>query len=100
MRKKIIIDTSWWIPYILSKFSGRIPDFFVDEKFDLCFSVELLQEITALSYTRSKKRINDVDLESFINFIEEAVVIDSTASVTIWRDKKDNFLLALERCQG
>src|SRR4051794_11851995 len=99
MRKKIIIDTSWWISYILSKYSGQLPDFFLDKKFDLYFSAELLQEINnTLAYSRSIKRINEINFQAFIHFIEEsAVIIGTTSQVTICRDRKDNFLLALAR---
>jgi putative PIN family toxin of toxin-antitoxin system len=100
--KKIIIDTNWWISFILSKHSFGLPDFFLNESIDFYFSNELLQEIkTTLTYTKRKERINEINLEQFFSFIEEfAVVVDTTSVVTICRDKKDNFLLALAKDAG
>jgi len=99
MPKKIIIDTSWWISFILSKHSYGLPNFFFSEQFDFYFSSELLQEVNnTLEYTRSIKRLNEINLQTYIDFVEESsVIIDSTSIVTICRDKKDNFLLALAR---
>ncbi len=100
--KKIIIDTNWWVSFILSKHSFGLPDFFLNETIDFYFSNELLQEIkTTLTYTKRKHRINTINLEQFFSFIEEiAVIVDTTSVVTICRDKKDNFLLALARDAG
>src|SRR5215471_3085993 len=99
MRKKIIVDTNWWVSYILSKYSGQLPDFFLNDEFDLYFSHELFQEINnTLSYSRSLKRINDINLQTFLDFIEEsAVMIDIVSQITFCRDAKDNFLLALAK---
>ena len=92
--KKIIVDTSWWISFVLSKYSVKLPGFFSDETIDFYFSSELLSEInTTLSYARSRKRINQINLQEFIRFIEEsAVFVEAGSSITICRDPKDNFL--------
>jgi len=102
MPKKIIIDTNWWISFILSKYLEGLPDFFFSERFDFYFSSELLQEVNnTLEYSRSIKRINEINLQTYIDFVEESsVIIDSTSVVTICRDKKDNFLLALAKDAG
>ena len=99
MGKKIIIDTSWWISYILSKYSGQLPDFFLDEKFDLYFSTELLQEINnTLTYSRSLKRINEINFQTFIDFIEEsAVIIDSTSQNNYLSRSKGQFFIGLNK---
>ena len=99
MPKKLIIDTNWWISFILSKYSDGLPDFFFSERFDFYFSLELLQEVNnTLEYSRSVKRINEINLQTYIDFVEESsIIIDTTSVVTICRDKKDNFLLALAR---
>jgi putative PIN family toxin of toxin-antitoxin system len=100
--KKIIIDTNWWISFILSKHSIKLPEFFLSEMIDFYFSIELLNEINnTLTYSRSKKRINQIKLQEYISFIEEsAVIIDTTSLVPICRDPKDNFLLALAKDAG
>lgn len=100
--KKIIIDTNWWVSFILSKHSFGLPDFFLNETIDFYFSNELLQEIkTTLAYTKRKERINTINLEQFFSFIEElAVIVDATSVITICRGRKDNFLLALAKDSG
>src|SRR2546421_541067 len=99
MKKKIVLESSWWISFILSKSSFGLPAFFLNEKFDFYFSNELLEEIhnTPL-YSRSVKRMNKVNLQRFEDFIQDlAVIVDTTSTVTICRDSKDNFLLALAK---
>jgi putative PIN family toxin of toxin-antitoxin system len=65
---------------------------------DFYFSAELLEEINnTLTYSRSIKRINQFNLQKFIDFIEKStVVINTTYFATICRDPKDNFLLAFK----
>ena len=97
--KKIIIDTNWWISFILSKYSVGLPDFFSNKMIDFYFSNELLQEINnTLTYARSIKRINKINLQKFLDFMEElAVMVNTTSSITICHDPKDNFLSALAK---
>ncbi len=97
--KKIIIDTNCWISFILSKYSVGLPDFFSNKMIDFYFSNELLQEINnTLTYARSIKRINKINLQKFLDFMEElAVRVNTTSSITICHDPKGNFLLALAK---
>jgi len=96
---KIILDTNWWISFIVSKNSFGFPVFFFDKKMLICFSEELKNEIiSSLAYTRTLKRINPVNLEMYNTYITYSAKIFSVkAFVNLCRDPKDNFLLALAK---
>ena len=98
MPKKIIIDTNWWISFIASKKSFGLPSFFFGDIF-FCFSKELMIEIrTVLQYEHIVKRINQTNLQTFIFFEQNiARIFEVKSNVTICRDPKDNFLLALAK---
>src|SRR6266487_4013979 len=96
---KIILDTNWWISFIVSKNSFGFPVFFFDKKMLICFSEELKNEIiSSLAYTRTLKRINPVNLEMYNTYITYSAKIFSVKTfVNLCRDPKDNFLLALAK---
>ena len=99
--KRIVLDTNWWISFIVSKHSAGLPAFFFGD-FIFCFSNELSEEIKAvLQYEHIMKRINRVNLAAYLFFEANiAHFVSVTNDVTICRDKKDNFLLALSRDAG
>jgi putative PIN family toxin of toxin-antitoxin system len=96
--QKIIIDTNWWISFIVSKNSVGLPAFFFGDIL-FCFSKELIIEIRdTLEYEHLAKRINQINLQAFIYFEKNIARIFTVKNdVTICRDRKDNFLLALAR---
>ena len=96
--KKIIIDTNWWISFIVSKKSVGLPSFFFGSIF-FCFSKELMIEIrSTLQYRHIAKRINETNLQAFVYFEQNiARIFTVNNDVTVCRDLKDNFLLALAR---
>jgi len=99
--KKIIIGTNWWVSFIISKKSDGLPAFFFEDIF-FCFSPDLTDEIkNTLQYTRIAKRINQRNLEAY-NFFEKnvAMFFSPAETITICRDPKDNFLLALAKDAG
>ena len=102
MKIKIIIDTSWWISFVLSKSSNGFPAFFGYEKIQIYFSPALINEIhSTLEYSRSRKRFNKENYTQLISFVEQsAVMAESTSVIYLCRDPKDNFLLALAKDAG
>ena len=99
--QKIIIDTNWWIAFMISKKSNGLPPFFFGDIF-FCFSEELSMEIkSTLQYPHIAKRINQKNLAAY-NFFEQTIAKFFTVKekVTICRDAKDNFLLALAKAAG
>lgn len=96
---KIIIDTNWWVSFIVSRKTGELPQFFFNDDLIFCFSQELSNEISeTLTYPRLAKRINEKNLQAFTFFKQElAKFYIITSIINICRDPKDNFLLALSK---
>ncbi len=82
---------------LVSKQSYGLPTFLRNDKYLICFALELKEEIfEALTYLRNKKRINQTNLKIFSDYISEAAVFfEITSNINICRDPKDNFLLSL-----
>lgn len=96
--KRIVLDTNWWISFIISNNANGIPSFFF-EKLIFCFSAELSIEIrSVLQYPRIAKRINNSNLQAFTFFEQNIAQFFSVLNdVKVCRDSKDNFLSSLAR---
>ena len=96
--RRIVLDTNWWISFIISKHTAGLPAFFFDD-FVFCFSNELAKEIKdVLQYEHIRKRINPINLTAYLFFEKNiAHFVSVINDVIICRDKKDNFLLSLSR---
>jgi putative PIN family toxin of toxin-antitoxin system len=96
---KLIIDTNLWVSFIISKKQHSIDPLLYSEGARLLFSKELIAEINqTIKKPKLKKYFGTNALEEmlfafdpFIDFIEVKSV------VTLCRDAKDNFLLALAK---
>lgn len=96
---KLIIDTNLWISFIISKKQHLIDPLLYSEEARLLFSKELIAEINqTITKPKLKRYFSTNALEEmllafdpFIDFIEVKSI------VTICRDAKDNFLLALAK---
>ena len=96
--RRIVLDTNWWISFIVSKHTAGLPAFFFGD-FVFCFSNELSEEIKhVLQYEHIRKRINPIHLTAYLFFEKNiAHFISVINDVTACRDEKDNFLLSLSR---
>lgn len=96
---RVILDTNLWISYLISKRLKKIDELFEEDRIALIFSQELLEEFIAVAsrpkFSRyfSKENVEEL-LEHFDYFGE---LIEVTSSVSVCRDEKDNFLLALAK---
>jgi putative PIN family toxin of toxin-antitoxin system len=101
MKKKcnVIIDTNLWISFLLSKKFNFIDELLDSKKLKLVFCDELLAELIEVSNRpKLRKFFTDEDWNLIFEIIERyAIYISVTSSVTICRDRKDNFLLALAK---
>jgi uncharacterized protein len=96
---KLIIDTNLWVSFIISKKQHLIDPLLYSEEARLLFSKELIAEINqTITKPKLKKYFGTNALEEmllafdpFIDFIEVKSI------VTLCRDEKDNFLLALAK---
>lgn len=96
-QSKIIIDTNLWISYLLTKDVSRLDKIIAGSKLTLVFSEELINEFVEV--TQRKKFVKYFPLDDveklLIKIKKRAIFISVVSKVSICRDVKDNFLLAL-----
>jgi putative PIN family toxin of toxin-antitoxin system len=95
--KRIILDTNLWISFLITAKYDKLDTLLVDQKCQILFSQELLQEfITVCRRPKLRKYFKVVALSDLLEVIEEyAEFIDVNSNVNLCRDPKDNFLLSL-----
>ncbi len=96
---KLIIDTNLWVSFIISNKQSLLDPFLFNEEARLQFSTELITEIQeTIKKPRLKKyfgtNAHDEMLLTFEPFID---LIQVESIITVCRDPKDNFLLALAK---
>lgn len=42
---RIVIDTNWWMSFVINKFDGQLSQILVDPRFFICSSEELKMEV-------------------------------------------------------
>jgi hypothetical protein len=94
---RVSIDTNLWISFLLTGNYSRLDILFADNQLTLLFSQELLEEFIEVSQRPKFKNYFDIaDLQLLVLQIKErAEFIQVETTVTVCRDPKDNFLLAL-----
>lgn len=97
--KRIIIDTNLWISFLITKDYTKLDEILFTKKAILIFSQELLDEFLEVTKRPKFRRFfSTEDIETLLETIEEyAIFIEVKSIVTICRDPKDNFLLALAK---
>lgn len=96
---RIVVDTNWWISFVINKFDSQLTQILIDTRFFLVSSDELKSEIfrilDAPKLTKYLKQENVADfMECFDDAVTEVIV---KSKVAVCRDQKDNFLLALSK---
>ena len=96
---KLIIDTNLWVSFIISNKRNLLDPFLLNEEVRLLFSEELIKEIQeTITKPRLKKYFKTNALEEMLSKFEPFIdLIEVESSVTVCRDPKDNFLLALAK---
>jgi uncharacterized protein len=94
---RLIIDTNLWISFLLTKDFDKLDRLFDDNVITLLFSEELLKEFVEVAQRpKFAKYFSASDLKKlFVEINNQAEFISVTSTVTLCRDEKDNFLLAL-----
>jgi len=94
---KVILDTNIWISFLISKELKKIDLLFEKEKIQFVFSHELIEEfMEVVSRPKFEKYFDKNKIEQILTIIEHlALIVNVKTEVSICRDKKDNFLLAL-----
>jgi uncharacterized protein len=96
---KLIIDTNLWVSFIISNKQSLLDPFLFNEEVRLLFSTELISEIQeTIKKPKLKKYFETNALEAMLSTFEPFIdLIKVESSVTVCRDPKDNFLLALAK---
>src|SRR5665647_3368231 len=94
---KLIIDTNLWVSFVISRKLNLLDPLLFAGNARLLFSTELITEIQeTITKPRLKKYFGTNALEEMLSAFESFIdLIEVESIVTIFRDSKDNFLLAL-----
>ena len=95
--KRVIIDTNLWISFLITNNLNILSELFLFERFQIIFSDELFNEFLDVAQRpKFKKYFDEKSVQLLIENISEKLEFIEVASViTICRDLKDNFILAL-----
>ena len=96
---RLIIDTNLWVSFIISNKQSLLDPLLFTEEARLLFSKELIAEIhQTIKKPKLKKYFDTNALEEMLLTFEPFIdLIEVESAVTICRDPKDNFLLALAK---
>jgi hypothetical protein len=96
---RLILDTNLWISFLISKHLKKIDNLFYEDKICLIFSQELLNEfLEVVERPKFKKYFSSEDIENLLALFEiYGELVEVSSIITICRDEKDNFLLALAK---
>src|ERR1035437_981353 len=96
---KLIIDTNLWISFIISHKQDQLDTLLFDKKARLLFSTELIDEIQqTIIKPKLKKYFGTNAFQAMFSTFEPFIdLIEVEITITVCRDPKDNFLLALAK---
>jgi len=95
--KRVIIDTNLWISFLITNNLNILSELFLFERFQIIFSDELFNEFLDVARRpKFKKYFDEKSVQLLIENISERLeFIEVASAITICRDLKDNFILAL-----
>ena len=98
-KHRIVIDTNLWISFLLTKDLAKLDALLRENHVVLLFSQELLEEfIEVAKRPKFKKYFSHQDIINLLLKINpKAAFIEVRSKVSLCRDPKDNFLLALAK---
>lgn len=96
---KLIVDTNLWVSFVISRKLNLLDSLLFADNAKLLFSTELITEIQeTITKPGLKKYFGTDALEEMLSAFEPFIdLIEVESIVTICRDPKDNFLLALAK---
>ena len=95
--KRVIIDTNLWISFLITNNLNILSELFLFERFQIIFSDELFNEFLDVARRpKFKKYFDEKSVQLLIeNISEKLEFIEVASAISICRDLKDNFILAL-----
>lgn len=96
---KVIIDTNLWISFLIGKQLVSLKSLLVEGTIQPIFSQQLLDEITIVTQRpKLQKYFPSEKVTDLIVFLEAiGLLVEIQSSVSLCRDAKDNYLLALAK---
>lgn len=96
---KLIIDTNPWVSFIISKKQNLLDPLLFTDKVRLLFCTELIAEIQqTITKPKLRKYFETNAIEEMLSAFEPFIdLIEVESVITVCRDPKDNFLLALAK---
>ena len=95
----IVIDTNWFISYLINQQSSQLKIILPDTSISIITSEKQIKEYLAKIYLpKFKKYFQTEDALAFIKyFTKRADLIEVKSAISLCRDPKDNYLLALAK---
>src|SRR6478735_2475902 len=99
LKDRVIIDTNLWISFLITKDHSKLDKILSDKLATLLYSQELIDEFIDIAQRPKFRRYFSADdLQALLLAMSDrAIFIDVSSTVTVCRDEKDNFLLALAK---
>ena len=99
LKDRVIIDTNLWISFLINKDYSKLDKILSDKLATLLYSQELIDEfIDVAQRPKFRRYFSADDLQALLLAMSDrAIFIDVSSTVTVCRDEKDNFLLALAK---
>ena len=99
LKDRVIIDTNLWISFLINKDYSKLDKILSDKLATLLYSQELIDEfIDVAQRPKFRRYFSANDLQALLLAMSDrAIFIDISSTVTVCRDEKDNFLLALAK---
>lgn len=96
---RIVIDTNLWISFLISNRLRKLDSLLALNNLRFLFSKELFNEIhNTITKPKLQKYFSAEAMEEMLQAFESYIdIIEVKTKVTICRDEKDNFLLALSK---
>lgn len=96
---KVIIDTNLWISFLIGKQLKSLKSLLVEQTIQPILSEQLLQEIALVTQRpKLQKYFPQSKVNELINLLKIiGLSIDIRSEVSLYRDEKDNYLLALAK---
>lgn len=96
---KIIIDTNLWISFLIGKELKELTNLLVTETIQVVISDQILEEITLVTQRpKLQKYFPYNKVNELIQLLQTiGIFVNITSEVSICRDAKDNYLLALSK---
>ncbi|MFM9265231.1 putative toxin-antitoxin system toxin component, PIN family [Tychonema sp. BBK16] len=96
---KVIIDTNLWISFLIGKTLAKLKELMVDRTIEVVLCEQIIEEINLVTQRpKLQKYFSATKVQELLELLRIiGLWIEVTSEVSICRDAKDNYLLALAK---